>query len=184
MAQAALFFANLEVNPLSDLQFYTVSTAYLDHLRNVEPKVYYSQGDGYVNAKPYIGVVLELSGHKFLAPLTSHKPKHDSIRSSNVTVFKMHERGNPDNKLGMISLNNMIPVLDAEIALLDIESQSPKYKKLLHKQYEFIKANADEIKDRAAKLHHQVTAVRTTFYVNLSCNFTAMVDASRQYNPE
>jgi protein AbiQ len=153
----------------------------LDHLRTVESKVYYSQGDGYVNAKPYLGVVLEVSGHKFLAPLTSYKSKQDNIKTSNFTVFKLHERGNPENKLGMISLNNMIPVLDTEITLLDLNAQSRKYKSLLHNQYEFIKQNSTEIKEKAEKLHHQVTAVRTEFYIRLSCDFTAMVDASKTY---
>lgn len=166
---------------MSDLKFYTVSTAYLDHLRAVEPRVYYAQGAAYINAKPYVGIVLEVSGHKFLAPLTSHKPKHDSIKSSNVTVFKLHERGNPNNKLGMIALNNMIPVPEAEIALLDMAAQGERYQKMLHKQYEFIKENAVEIRERATKLHYQVTALRTPFYVKLSCDFTALVDASRTY---
>ena len=167
---------------MSELRFYTVSTAYLDHLRAVEPKVYYAQGEGYVSSKPYIGIVLEVSGHKFLAPLTSYKPKQDKIKNSNVSVFKLHERGNPDNKLGMISLNNMIPVLESEIQEFDLESQREGYKRMLYKQYEFIKANDEEILERASKLHHQVTAVRTSFYVSISCNFSAMVDASKTYN--
>jgi protein AbiQ len=166
---------------LSDLKFYVVSTAYLDHLQAVEPKVYYSKGAAYINAKPYIGIVLEVAGHKFIAPLTSYKQKHDKIKSSNVTAFKLHEKGNPSNKLGMISLNNMIPILDTEITLLDMNAQEVRYQRLLYKQFEFIKANSDEIKDRAAKLHHQVSVVRTTFYVSISCNFTAMIDASKKF---
>lgn len=166
---------------MSDLKFYTVSTDYLDHLQAVEPKVYYAKGAAYINAKPYIGIVLEISGHKFIAPLTSYKAKQDSIKSSSFAAFKLHERGNPENKLGMVSLNNMIPIIDSEITLLDLQAQSPSYRNMLYKQFEFIKANSDEIKDRAAKLHHQVTVVRTPFYVNLSCNFTAMIDASRTF---
>jgi len=166
---------------LSDLKFYTVSTAYLDHLQAVEPKVYYSTGDGYISAKPYIGIVLDVAGHKFIAPLTSYKPKQDGIKSSSFSVFKLHERGNPSNKLGMISLNNMIPILDAEISLLDLNAQKENYRRMLYKQFEFIKANSDEIKDRAAKLHHQVTVMRTTFYVKISCDFNAMIDASKTF---
>lgn len=182
MAKAAFFFTP-RTTTLSSLKFYTVSTKYLDHLREVEPKVYYSQGTNYVNPKPYIGIVLEISGHKFLAPLTSYKPKQDSIKSSSVSIFKLHERGNPSNKLGMIALNNMIPVLDSEITLLDLGAQNASYRRLLMKQYEFIKINSDEIKDRASRLHHQVTAIRTEFYMKLSCDFNAMVDASRKYKP-
>lgn len=166
---------------MSNLKFYTVSTAYLDHLQAVEPKVYYSKGDAYINAKPYVGIVLEVAGHKFIAPLTSYKPKQDGIKSSSLAAFKLHERGNPNNKLGMISLNNMIPILDTEINPLDVNAQKGGYQRMLYKQFEFIKANSDEIKDRAAKLHHQVTVVRTTFYVNISCDFNGMIDASKKF---
>lgn len=143
--------------------------------------MYYSKGTNYINQKPYIGIVLEISGHKFIAPLTSYKPKQDNIKSSNFTVFKLHERGNPDNKLGMISLNNMIPIIDTEITPLNMQAQSPGYRKMLYKQFEFIKSSSDEIKERAANLHHQVTVVRTPFYLGISCNFNAMIDASRTF---
>lgn len=166
---------------MSDLKFYTVSTAYLDHLQAVEPKVYYAKGAAYINAKPYIGIVLEISGHKFIAPLTSYKPKQDTIKSSSPAAFKLHERGNPGNKLGMVSLNNMIPIIDSEITPLDLEAQSHGYKKMLYKQFEFIKANSEEIKDKAAKLHHHVTVIRTPFYVKISCDFNVMIDASRTF---
>ena len=166
---------------MSDLRFYTVSTEYLNHLKEVEPKVYYATGATYINAKPYIGIILEISGHKFIAPLTSYKPKQDKIKSSSFAAFKLHERGNPDNKLGMVSLNNMIPIIDSEIIPLDLQAQSSGYRRMLYKQFEFIKANSEEIKDRAAKLHHQVTVVRTPFYVGLSCDFNEMIDASRTF---
>jgi len=167
---------------LSDLRFYLVKTEYLDHLRSAEPKVYHSQGDNYLNAKPYIGVVLEISGHKFLAPLTSPKPKHDKIK--NLTLFKIHERSNPDNKLGAISLSSMIPVLESEITELDMGSLNPRYKRMLYKQFEFIKINSNEIEEQARRLYHQVTDTKTGFYVDFCCNFTAMIDASKNYKAE
>lgn len=176
--KAVFFFGgNIE---LKDLRFYTVSPEYLKHLSNVEPKVHYSIGDAYFHCKPYIGVVLEISGHRFLAPLTSYKSKQDKI--SNISAFKLHERGDPSKKLGMISLNNMIPVIDSEIQLLDIENQDRKYKQLLYKQYEFIKSKSEPIRENAKKLHYYVTSLRTPFYVNLCCDFTKMIDASRSYN--
>lgn len=168
---------------MSDLKFYKVSAKYLDHLRSVEPKVPYSGGAGYRNPKPYIGIVLEVSGHKFLAPLTSYKPVQDKYKPS-ILSFKIHERGNEENKLGMISINNMIPVLDSEISELDIESQDPKYKRMLYNQYEFIKANSEEIKAKAEKLHHQVVVARVGFFVRMSCDFTAMIDASKDYDTQ
>lgn len=83
----------------------------------------------------------------------------------------------------MISLNNMIPILESEISLLDLKAQRAIYQNLLYKQLEFIKANSYEIKDRAHKLHHQVTVARTAFYVQISCDFNVMIDASKTFSP-
>ena len=98
------------------LRFYTVSDDYIAILQKQEPRVYNNSGAGYKSKKAYIGVVLEIHSHKFIAPLTSYKPAQDRIDSSACSAFKLHERSNPLNKLGMIALNNMIPVPESEIA--------------------------------------------------------------------
>lgn len=152
------------------MQFYTVSDKYINYLRGVDAKV----PDNYAGKRPYVGIVLEIGEHKYLAPLTSYKIKQDKLLQSNPTIFKIHEKGVEANKLGMIHLNNMIPILNTEVAIINIAAQEFKYQNLLLKQLEFIKSNQDEIKKKAVHLHKLVTKDKTPHFCQLSCDFSTL----------
>jgi protein AbiQ len=154
-----------------------VEEDYINFLKTIDNKV----PDNYVGKRAYIGIIMEIDGVQFFAPLTSYKTKQDSIDSSIATIFKLHERGNPSNKLGMISINNMIPVLNDQIIKLDIENQPYKYKSMLYKQYEFIKEKKDEIIFRANKLYDLVINKKSPFYVKMSCDFSKLTSHSKTY---
>lgn len=151
-----------------EMQFYIVSDAYIACLRSVDASVF----PNYNEARPYIGIMLEVAGHKYLAPLTSYKPKHDKIKDNSLAVFKLHEPGNPANKLGMIQLNNMIPVVMSEVRLLDVKALDKKYQNLLNNQLRFIKGHQAEIQARAAKLYDFVVNRKHPHWCGLSCRFT------------
>ena len=163
------------------MRFYTVSDAYITYLKTFDAKVPSNGGINYKGTKVYIGIVLEIGSHKFLAPLTSYKPTQEKISSSSCTAFKLHERTNSGNKLGLISLNYLIPVLDSEIKELDVEAQEESYKKLVHLQYEYIKVNRREIIERAAKLYEHVVVKRTAFFVKISCDIPKLVDEYKNF---
>ena len=166
---------------MTKLRFYTINPQYIDYLQSADANVYNHSGAKYKKPRPYVGVVLKVAGNKFFAPLTSYKPKQDKIPPGNLSVFKIYERTNPRNKLGMIKLNNMIPVLDSQLQLLDMNAQPSHYKNVLYKQYEFIGANALQITQRAERLFTQVTSFRTPFYVKISCDFPKLIKASQNY---
>ena len=161
------------------MKFYTVSNAYINFLKKIDHKV----PNNYQRKKPFIGVVLEINAHKYLAPLTSYKPKQDNYEKSFPTLVKLYERENPANKLGMIQLNNMIPVIESEIQLLDIENQPEPYRSLLYKQYEFIKIKVIEveIKKKAKKLYDLVVNKKQEFYCGISCDFKSLEDNYRNF---
>ncbi|WGO99788.1 type III toxin-antitoxin system ToxN/AbiQ family toxin [Saccharophagus degradans] len=159
------------------MKFYTVEDSYIAHLKATDSNV----PDNYSGKRPFIGVILEVNSLKYIAPLTSYKPKQDKIKSSQPTVFKVHERTDPDNKLGMVQINNMIPVLDSVIELLNMEGQPQPYRSMLYKQYEFLKQNADELTSRAEKLYELVNNGHT-FYSRISCKFKELEEASKAFN--
>lgn len=162
------------------MKFYTVDEQYIAALKAADPgKVL----DNYQGTRPYIGVLLEINGTKFLAPLTSHKPKHDAIDGRKPTVFKLHEIGNPANKLGMIQINNMIPVYDGVIELLDLSSLERGYRNLLNLQRQFIRKNESEVKDRAVKLYKLVTqnADKNSFFNKISCDFPLLENVMNEF---
>jgi protein AbiQ len=159
------------------MKFYSVKEGYVAFLKTIDSRV----PDSYNGKKPFIGVVFSIGHHKYLAPLSSYKSKQDRMDSSAPSLLKIHERGNPENKLGIIQLNNMIPVLDSEIELFDLEAQEEKYKAMMYKQFEFIKTKEDEIRAKAEKLYHLVVNDKHTFFSAISCDFLKLEGSYRTF---
>ncbi len=157
--------------------FYTVDDAYISYLKNIDRSV----PNNYQGKRPFIGIVLEVEGIKYLAPLTSYKAKQDQIKPGLPTILKLHERTNPTNKLGMVQINNMIPVNDEVIALLDLASQPEPYKSMLYKQYEFLKQHKEVLEHKANKLYQLVTVKNDSFFSRISCSFKALENACEKY---
>lgn len=159
------------------MKFYTVSDAYITYLKRIEAKV----PDNYGGKRPYVGIILEIGGHQYLAPLTSHKPKHDQIKTSSSTVFKIHEKGDPTNKLGMLQLNNMIPVLASEVTVVDFSTQDPKYRAMMRKQLDFITSNQEDVKAKAEKLYELVMVTKNDWACKMSCDFLSLEASYKLY---
>ncbi|MGL4602306.1 MAG: type III toxin-antitoxin system ToxN/AbiQ family toxin [Plesiomonas sp.] len=135
------------------MKFYTISSRYIEYLKQFEDKVPNSEDPNYQNPKAFIGVVLDIQGHKYLAPLTSPKSWHSTIKESSISYFKLHENGNPENQLGLINLKYMIPIVEAEVSLLDLDNMpDSRYKRMLYKQLQFIRANSVNISRKSELL--------------------------------
>nr|EKW0785504.1 type III toxin-antitoxin system ToxN/AbiQ family toxin [Klebsiella michiganensis] len=160
------------------MKFYIIADSYIKHLKSCDEKVRENKG-----TRPYIGVVFEVNGVEFLAPLTSYKEKHDKIPSGFPLIFKMHELGNEENKLGMVQLNNMVPVLSSEIELLDLSVLDPQYRNLLNLQQQFLRKNQEELQKKAGKLYSIVSKGFSTKLIDLCCNFQALEAAMKTYVP-
>lgn len=161
------------------MKFYTVTNQYILYLKQFDLKV----PDNYNAKRPYVGVILYINAHTYLAPLTSYKPKQDLLKASNPTIFKIHEKNNVLNPLGMIHLNNMIPVIESEIQPIDFALQPVEYRQLLSKQLEFIKTNQDVLKKKAKHLYDLVTVNKTPYFCRLSCDFLYLESVCSQFNP-
>jgi len=153
------------------MKFYTLSIDYAEFLKKFDSKVPNLTGVDYKNPKPFVGVVLEIDGHKYLAPMTSPKSWHDDIKNSNVNYFKIHENGDPTNYLGMINFKFMIPIIESEICLIDLDGiSSEKYKNLLYNQLQFIRSSEDKIKKRSRLLRNWSLEGKVTG----TCDFLAL----------
>ena len=60
------------------MKFYHIVDAYIDFLRNYDPKVAYNKNE----ERPYVGVVVQIGAIKYYAPFTSPKPKHRTMKNS------------------------------------------------------------------------------------------------------
>ena len=170
------------------MQFYTVEECYIEHLRSVDDKVRITKG-----TRPYIGIVLTINNITYLAPLTSYskdkKEKFDSINDNSLLSLKIYELGNEENRLGMVQLNNMIPVPSSEMCLIDIDQikkQDAKYAHLLKIQQIYLRKNKDILLKRAKKLYGAVNAQKSgkaaiNFIGHLSCDFKSLEAAMTTY---
>lgn len=160
------------------MKFYVINDDYIKHLKSADEKVRENKG-----ARPYVGVVFEVNGVEFLAPLTSYKTKHDNIRDNSPLIFKMYELGNDTNKLGMVQLNNMVPILDSEKVLLNLSILDAKYQNLMNMQQQYLRKHKDDLQKKAKKLYHIVAKGSAKGLIKNCCNFELLESAMESYSP-
>ena len=165
------------------MRFYTLAPAYTDFLRGIDPRVPNHAGLNYVQKRPYIGVILTVNGHDFLAPMSSPKEWHEKLRSSDKRYFKVWHSLNSQQSLGVICLCNMVPVAPDVYTMIDFTTCDRKYVDLLQAQYNFIKPNREKITDRAGKLFDAVAIKKQAFLIDKCCNFQNLLNAYQGYQP-
>lgn len=126
------------------MQFYNIKDDYIAYLKQYDKKV----ADNKNAQRPYVGVVLEINSIKYYTPFSSPKPKHRTMK--NAKDFRKINQG----IYGAINFNNMLPVTDDALLLIDIDHlKDKKYQRLLQNQYRYIKADEAQILNTAHNLH-------------------------------
>ena len=157
-----------------NLTFINIDQDYLKRLHDVCTEVYYKPR-GYEN-KPYIGILINKEGRKYVIPLSSAKEKHKTWKNDNKECYLIYEyvkkscmgeneiwvETEPDNVkhiLSVIDIKKIIPIVDGLYSRVNINDDNSdtdeirKYKDLLNKEYVFILKIIDEIIDKANKLY-------------------------------
>lgn len=159
------------------LKFYTVTKEYMLYLKKYDEKI--MDNTGIKNKRPYIGILFEMEGKKYLAPLTSPKPKH--LIMKNTLDFIKIDQG----KLGAINLNNMFPVTEEVIIIKNINlEEDDKYKELLINQLDWCnkKENTDNICKKAEKLYNEILNKKEqSKFWNRCCNFSLLEEKVFEY---
>lgn len=166
------------------MRFYTLSPEYTDFLQKIDTRVPNHAGLGYVQKRPYIGVIMTVDGHDFLAPMSSPKPWHEQVKTSDTRFFKVRHNQNAQQSLGVIALCNMLPVVPQSYALINFGMCDQKYVDLLQAQFDFIKPNKENIVERANKLFDAVVNKKQPYLTSKCCNFQSLIDAYRGYQPQ
>lgn len=134
------------------LSFVLVDSKYCDYLRKSDPCVPYTM-DRKSN-RPFVGILLQINGMSYYAPLSSPKQKHKTMK--NQVDFSKIE----DGKYGVINFNNMIPIHSNSISPVELvvsPDDSPadhQYKALLSNQLTWCNAHRDSIIHKAQKLYY------------------------------
>lgn len=154
------------------MRVYIVKEDYINYLKQFDINI----RDNKNESRPYIGILLEVNGMYYIAPLASPKEKHKTMKS-NIDFIKIE-----NGELGVINLNNMIPVYKENIVEYNFDERSnKKYSILLKKQLRFINKNENEIKNKANKLYKKVISGKS--FISKRCvNFTLVEKKALEYN--
>ena len=140
---------------MGNLKFYHVALDYVDYLVPHAPHLFHNSQKGQQNQRKYIGIVLEMNGMKYFAPLSSFKEKHKRMQES-LDFLKI-------KNYAVINLNNMFPVPGGRYTYVDISAeQNQKYKALLQAEYRYIKSIQDKIRKNAKTLYNLKTQGAST----------------------
>ena len=160
------------------MRFYNIKDEYINYLRKYDNKV----ADNKKGKRPYVGVVLEINGIKYYTPFTSPKEKHSKMK--NTKDFRKINHG----VYGAINFNNMIPVVDSAISLIDIDGiDDSRYKRLLQNQYKYIKADREQIVLTAKKLRDLLFKNESELTANdikikqRCCDLPILEDVAKRY---
>ena len=130
---------------MTRLKLYKVSADYLDSIREIEPKVSLLK-----ERRPFLGILITIDSNNYLAPLTSPKPKHKTMK--NLEDFIKIDSGN----YGAINLNNMIPVPETKYEEININEEKDNfYKILLQNQLTWCNKNKEIIIKKAENLRNK-----------------------------
>lgn len=154
------------------MELYTIKEDYINFLKNFSENVKFNKG----GSRPYVGIVLQINGHDYFAPLGSPKPKH--IKMKETSDFIKINNGN----LGIINLNNMIPVLSNNVVEINIRAISDKkYATLLDSQIRWIERNNELLISKSFKLYKIITEKENTIFHKRSNNFKLLEEKSKEY---
>ena len=166
-----------------NLSFYTVDPDYCDFLRTFD-KCVPCVGQNKEN-RPFIGILIEVNGSKYYAPLSSPKPKHIKMKNS-IDFIKIN-----GGLFGAINLNNMIPIVDTYLEKVDTKILSSDtvnavtYKNLLIDQLSWCDKNKVSLLTKAEKLYSLVEQNRVPSQVlDRCCNFKLLEQKCIEYHPE
>jgi len=159
-----------------DLYLCKIEPEYIEYLRQHDCNIRTDD----TGRRKYIGVLLEVNGHKYYAPLSSPKEKYFKMNDKQLDLHKLNK-----GKLGVINLNNMIPVPDSAVIRFNIEDEPDiKYKNLLRNQAKIIKSEQAIITHKAKTLYSVVNSEKQLNLNKRCSNFKLLEERCCEYHPK
>ncbi len=153
------------------MKLYTINEEYINYLRKFSENVKYNKNE----SRPYVGVVLKINEHDYFAPLGSPKPKHIKMKET-LDFIKIN-----NGTLGVINLNNMIPVFLEKVEKIDFSKFDRKYQELLKNQARWIYENTKKINKKSYNLYTLITTKENTIFHKRCNNFKLLEKKALEY---
>lgn len=159
-----------------DIKLYNINNRYIDYLSPHAPHLFHNKKPGQQNERKFIGVILQVNGLDYFAPLSSFKPKHNKM-SDMIDFIKV-------KNYAVINLNNMFPVPKTECSFVDIQKeQDLQYKALLRAEYRYIKSIQDKICKNAMNVYnHKISKGNSTGLAKRCNDFLLLEQLCKEYN--
>lgn len=168
------------------LKWHIVDREYVNYLRKYDDKV--ENIDYGSKLKPYIGIVINVNEFNYYVPISSVKQKHYRIKED-MDFIKIMQN---DKIIGVLNLNNMIPLLDENIEQLnykeidkyrkfETEREKSLYISFLSFELNLINQKVDKIRKNAIKLYHEKLKNPNSNISKRCCNFQLLEEKSKLY---
>jgi len=169
------------------MNWYVIDKEYVEYLHGFDDKVeHISYGE---RLKPYIGILLHINNFSYYVPVSSAKPKHDKIKED-IDIFKIKEKSR--KILGVLNINNMVPVLDEYVIKLDYEKidmyrkffdkkEELKYVKFLAKELEIVNNNINIIREKAERTYRIKSDFPNARISSRCCDFKLLEEKASNY---
>ena len=163
-----------------DLKLVMLDTNYCDYLRKYDDKVPYNMGTK--DLRPFVGILFNVDGCLYFAPLSSPKPKHLKLKD-NIDFLRLDE-----GQLGAVNFNNMLPVYEKNIKYIDLDYETndirdKKYKILLKKQLFWLNRHSNRLFRMSKFLYDgYVMGNLKENIINRCCNFPLLEKKCKEYN--
>ncbi len=168
---------------MKNLYLIRVKQEYIKYLKSFDANVQDNANEK--KNKPYLGVLLQKEEQRYFVPLSSPKRKHQKFIEMErmgkipIDVFLIKERNNTEKIIGVLNINNMIPITDEVIEYFNIKED--KDYGLLQKEHIYCIKNQTEIIKRANKVYDLVTKHNKSSLIKRSCNFKLLEIKSKEY---
>ena len=158
-----------------NLCFYEINSKYIDYLSAIEPHFFHNKRSGQQNERKYIGIILQVNGMNYFAPLSSFKPKHKKM-DKGVDFIKI-------KNYAVLNINNMFPVPKGLYTYIDIQKvKNAQYRALLQAEYRIIKKMRNRILKNANLVYHHRLEKGSSTPLGKRCHeFQNLEKACRNY---
>ena len=136
---------------MDKLRFYEIDEKYVDFLSKYATHLFHNAKVTQSYSRKYIGILFEINGLKYFAPLSSFKPKHKKLCET-IDFIKIGD-------MAVLNLNNMFPVPDGVFSLKNPNSESnTQYRILLNNEIRIIRQKRVQIITNAKSVYnHKLT---------------------------
>ena len=151
---------------MKKLNFYYLDLKFIRNLTRVDDNVMSISPQRGKENRPFVGIIVLVNGRNYCIPLTSPKYKFMNMKSQ-VDFIKIFDESKIDENgtfklIGVLNINNMIPVDDSVIRIIDLtihndDSKDIKnHKELMQKQLKWCREHTETIINRANKVYNKV----------------------------